>query len=191
LRGIERRMPCAISPLPLLRRQFCSPRWHFLISPEPPMWRRHLLATGRHRPAMIFHPTVQRHRESTRFRHPSMDRPRPLDRKQTMCRRPSMDRPRPLDRKQTMCRRPSMDRPRPLDRKLTKGRRPSTARRQGLMHHLHTESRIPPRRRAPTSDLQWRCGPGRPRGTALISSAFSRQVAEPDQILFLLLVARL
>ena len=32
-------------------------------------------------------------------------------------------------------------------------------RRQGLMHHLHTESRIPPRRHAPTCDLQWRCGP--------------------------------
>lgn len=77
------------------------------------MWRRRLLPTGRHPPAMIFHPTVERHSERTGFRRPSMDRPRALDRKQTM------------------------------------GRRPSTARRQGLMHHLRIESRIPPCRRPP------------------------------------------
>jgi hypothetical protein len=86
--GIERRMPCAIFPL-RLRPRFCSPHWHFLVSPEPPISRSVLLSTGRLPPVMIFHPTVERYRQRTGLRHPSMDRPRPMDRKQTTGRRPS------------------------------------------------------------------------------------------------------
>jgi len=52
-------------------------------------------------------------------------------------------------------RRPSIDRPRPMDREQTTGRRPSTVRRQGFMHHFIQN---PVCRRAPTPDLQPRCG---------------------------------